>query len=97
MIAVVEQDGKVKSQTVYHEAFHAIVDKVADKATYQAAIEEMRAGNKMSENDAIEKLAEDFPKFVKGEVVGGQLKWHYSMGLLIRFIRYEMHKIPHSL
>lgn len=91
MIAVVEEGGKVKSQTVYHEAFHALVDKVADKATYQAAIDEMRAGNKMSENEAIEKLAEDFPKFVRGEAVGGGAETALFNGLI-----NSVHKIRNA-
>jgi hypothetical protein len=67
VIAVVEQGGKVESQTVYHEAFHALVDKIADPTLYKAAIEAVKTDVKMSDATAIEKLAEDFPQFISGK------------------------------
>lgn len=74
IISVIEQDGKVESKTVYHEAFHAYADKFVQPQLYASAIEEIRAQQKLTEKQAIEELAEGFADFVGNRrQFGGQI------------------------
>lgn len=70
IISVLEQDGKVESKTVYHEAFHAYVDKFVDKTLYKTALDDAMAMNKVTEKEASELLAEGFADYMKGRREG---------------------------
>lgn len=67
IIQAVESGGKVEDKTVYHEAFHAYVDKFADKEVYKAVLKEIREQYNSPDNQAAnEQAAEMFAEWLQG-------------------------------
>ena len=67
LINVLEQNGKVESKTVYHEAFHAYADKFANPELYGSALYEIMSKDGITKQAAAEKLAEGFADYVSGK------------------------------
>ena len=67
IISVIENNGKVESKTVYHEAFHAYADKFVEAGLYRKALQEtVTQGQAKNEAAAAEYLAEGFADYVAG-------------------------------
>lgn len=66
IISVIENNGKVEDKTVYHEAFHAYVDKFVDKQLYKSAVDDVLANQKVTDKQVDEILAEGFAEYAAG-------------------------------
>ncbi|MCK9371240.1 hypothetical protein M0R04_15110 [Candidatus Dojkabacteria bacterium] len=66
IVSLLEKNGMVEDKTVYHEAFHAYVDKLANPESYKAAVKEIMAEKGITEAEAREALPEAFADFMSG-------------------------------
>jgi hypothetical protein len=85
MLEVVEKNGQVSSKDLYHESFHAYVDKFANKDLFGQAMEEIIKEKGFDEQQANEWLAEGFADFMANRQT--------FSGKILQFFEYLVNEI----
>lgn len=74
-VYLVENNGKVNNQAIYHEGFHAYMDLFIKPSDKRAVLDDIKQGKEMTNKKAEERLADEFANYVKtGKTLTERLK-----------------------